>query len=305
MDTPMNLLLTLISLLTVLPLDPVPYARVGGASKDLGQASASATQQSPPPKPDDAIKGEYTINAQDILNVQVFDEPELSTKYRVEADGMITFPLLGRVPASGLTLREFQDRLRSGLSAGYIRNPQVRVDIESYKSQSVYVIGEVRSPGKISIAGSMSLIEALALAGSPTVAASNELIVVHPKKAKPGAATLPDEDADAERTRVNIKDLQVGKAGLDISLKDGDTIFVPKAQQIYITGQVRNPGSYVLDPGMTLLQALALAGGITDRGSDRRVKIIRIVNNKRLEVDAKMTDTIQPNDTIEVGQRFF
>jgi polysaccharide export outer membrane protein len=151
----------------------------------------------------------------------------------------------------------------------------------------------------------MSLIEALALAGSPTVAASSELIVVHPKKAKAGAATLPDEDADAERTRVNIKDLQVGKAGMAISLQDGDTIFVPKAQQIYITGQVRNPGSYVLDPGMTLLQALALAGGITDRGSDRRIKIIRIVNNKRSEIDAKMTDIIQPNDTVEVGQRFF
>jgi polysaccharide export outer membrane protein len=300
----MNLLLSLVTLFTVLPVDHALVGRAAAVSDRPGQGKASATQSPPGARGDDA-KTEYTINAQDILNVQVFDEPDLSTKYRVEADGMITFPLIGRVPASGLTLREFQDRLRASLAAGYIKNPQVRVDIDAYKSQSVYVIGEVRSPGKIAIAGTMSLIEALALAGSPTVAASSELIVVHPKKAKPGAATLPDEDADADRTRVNIKDLQVGKAGLDIALQDGDTIFVPKAQQIYITGQVRNPGSYVLDPGMTLLQALALAGGISDRGSDRRIKIIRIVNNKRSEVDAKMTDIIQANDTIEVGQRFF
>jgi polysaccharide export outer membrane protein len=203
-----------------------------------------------------------------------------------------------------LTLREFQDRLTAQLASGYIKNPQVRVEIDQYKSQYVYVIGEVRSPGKIMMSGNMSLIEALALAGSPTTAASNELIVVHPRKAKPGAATLPD-DAEADRTTVNIKDLQVGRAGLDMVLQDGDTIFVPKAQMIYITGQVRNPGSYVLDPGMTVLQALALAGGLNDRGSDRRIKIIRIVNSRRASIDAKLTDIVRANDTIEVGQRFF
>ncbi len=248
----------------------------------------------------------YTIGPQDLLTITVFDEPDLTNKYRVDSDGMVTFPLVGRVPASGLTLPELQDRLVKQLSAGFIRNPQVRVEIEQYKSQSVYVIGEVRSPGKITMTGTMSLIEALALAGSPTTAASSELIVVHPKKAQPaGTATLPYEDADAERTRVNIKDLQVGRVGQDILLQDGDTIFVPKAQTFYITGQVRNPGSYVLDPGMTVLQAISLAGGLNDRGSDRGMKIERIVGGKRIIIDVKLTDVVQPGDTIEVRQRFF
>lgn len=304
----MNLLLSLVLALTVTPAVQAGAQRPPTGSQQPTSATPASSRQ--PAKPDDPTKTgstpvAYTIGAQDVLNIQVFDEPDLSTKYRVEADGMITFPLIGRIMASGLTLREFQDRLTAQLAAGYIKKPQVRVDIDQYKSQSVYVIGEVRTPGKITMSGSMSLIEALALAGSPTTTASNELIVVHPRKSKPGAATLPDENVEAERTKVNIKDLQVGKVGLDIILQDGDTIFVPKAQQIYIIGQVRNPGSYVLDPGITVLQALALAGGLSERGSDRRVKIIRVVNDKRSVIDAEMTDIVQANDTIEVGQRFF
>jgi polysaccharide export outer membrane protein len=264
----------------------------------------------PPPRPGPApdANNAYVIGADDVLNIYVFDEPDLNqaTKYRVEADGMVTFALVGRVPAAGLTIREFQERLIAKLSEGYIRNPQLRVEVESYRSQNVYVSGEVRSPGKVPMSGpTMPLIEALALAGSPTAQASSELIVVHPKKAKPGEPTLPDDDQDAVRTRINIKDLQIGKAGIGVMLQAGDTVFVPKAQLIYISGMVRNSGSYVLDPGMTVQQAIALAGGLNDRGSDRRITIARMVNNKRVVLKAKLTDVVQANDTIEIGQRLF
>ncbi len=286
----------------------------------VGLASSAKAQQppltAPPPRPSSEqatrpdpkadVNAAYVIGSEDVLNIYVFDEPDLnqSTKYRVDADGMVTFALIGRVPAAGLTIRQFQDQLIAKLAEGYIRNPQLRVDVESYRSQNVYVSGEVRSPGKVPMSGpTMSLIEALALAGSPTAQASAELIVVHPKKAKQGE-TLPD-DADAMRTKVNIKDLQIGKAGLGIMLQAGDTVFVPKAQLIYISGMVRNAGSYVLDPGMTVQQALALAGGLNDRGSDRRLTIARMVNNQRVVLKVKLTDIVQPNDTIEVGQRLF
>ncbi len=269
-------------------------------------SSSSYAASAAPPQEVAAAQVGYIIGAQDLLTITVFNEPDLTNNYRVDADGMITFPLIGRVPSAGLTLVELQDRIRSALASGYIRNPQVRVEIEQYKSQSVYVIGEVRSPGKITMTGEMKLIEALALAGSPTASASNELIVVHPKKPHAaGTATLPGEDADAVTTRVNIKDLQVGKAGQDVLLQDGDTLFVPKAQAFYITGQVRNPGSYVLDPGMTVLQAISLAGGLTDRGSDRGIKAVRIIDGKRKEVDVKLTDLVQADDTIQIRQRFF
>jgi len=258
------------------------------------------------PAPPAAANSGYTIGADDLLTITVFGEADLTNKYRVESDGMITFPLVGRIPAAGLTLREVQDRLTTQLASGFIRNPQVRVEVDQYRSQNVFVIGEVRSPGKITMTGSMSLIEALALAGSPTTAASTELVVVHPKKPKAaGAATMPGDDVDAETTRVNIKDLQVGKAGQDVTLHDGDTIYVPKAQIFYITGQVKNPGQYVYDTGMNVQQAMALAGGLTDRGSDRGMKIRRLFNGVEIEIDARLETKIQPNDTIIIRQRFF
>jgi polysaccharide biosynthesis/export protein len=248
----------------------------------------------------------YVIGPNDLLTISVFDEPDLTNKYRVDADGMLTFPLVGRVAASGLTLLEFQQRLTAGLAQGYLKNPQIRVEVDQYKSQSIFVTGEVRSPGKITMTGALSLIEALALAGSPTTSASNEIIVVHPRKpSAEGQPTLPGESRDAETTRVDLKQLQIGKAGKNVVLHDGDTIFVPKAETFYITGQVRSPGMFVLDPGMTVLQALSIAGGLTERGSDRGIKIIRFVNNKRTEIDAKLTDSVKANDTIQIRQRFF
>ncbi len=298
----MNVICSLVLVAALMPSGKQEQQRPPAAT-----ASARTPDQPPKADPKSDVNAAYVIGSEDVLNIYVFDEPDLnqSTKYRVDADGMVTFALVGRVPAAGLTIRQFQDQLIAKLAEGYIRNPQLRVDVESYRSQNVYVSGEVRSPGKVPMSGpTMSLIEALALAGSPTAQASAELIVVHPKKARQGE-TLPDDDADALRTKVNIKDLQIGKAGLGIMLQAGDTVFVPKAQLIYISGMVRNAGSYVLDPGMTVQQALALAGGLNERGSDRRITIARMVNSQRVVLKVKLTDVVQPNDTIEVGQRLF
>jgi len=260
-------------------------------------------QQAPGPQPVPGVASDtpsptkYQIGAQDLLKITVLDEAELSQSYRVDSDGSITFPYIGRIQAAGSTLIELQERVRSGLAAGYIKNPQVRVEIESYKSQSVMVSGEVRSPGKIPMTGAMTVLEALAAAGSPTSSASSELTIAHPKK--PGA-----EDSDADITRVNWKDLQLGR-GTDVALQDGDLINIPKAQTFFMTGQIRNSGSYVLEPGTTVQQAIAMAGGLTDRGSDRRITASRLVKGKLTDVGLKMEDRVMPNDVITVGQRFF
>jgi polysaccharide export outer membrane protein len=269
--------------------------------------AASAAQLPPPPpkQPVSPPEGAYVLGPQDLLKITVFDEPDLTNSYRVDSDGSLNFPLIGLVPAGGLTVRGLEERLTSALAAGYLRNPQVRVEIEQYRSRSVFVIGEVRSPGRIAMSGRLTVIEALAMAGSPTAAASTELIVVHPKKANPARATLPEEAVDADRIRINIRDLQLGSAGLDIVLADGDTVYVPKAQTFYVTGQVRNPGAYVLDPPMSVLQAISLAGGITENGSSRGIRILRTVNGIQQEITASLTDLIQGDDTIQVRRRFF
>lgn len=248
--------------------------------------------------------GGYVVGPLDVLSITVFGEPDLSRRYTVDADGTIDFPFIGRTKAAGLTLREVQDALAKRLASGFLVNPQVGVEVAEYRSKAVFIVGEVRSPGSYPVKGDMSLVEALALAG-PTNAASSEVIVVHPDpERKEGRPLLPDA-AGARSVRVNIKELQSGKLSQNVQLQDGDTIFVPKAETFFVTGQVRSPGSYIYEPGMTVLQAIALAGGLSDRGSRRGMKVLRAAGGKQVEIAVKESDLIKPGDTLVVRQRFF
>jgi polysaccharide export outer membrane protein len=245
----------------------------------------------------------YVLGPQDQLKITVFDEPDLSNIYRVDSDGFITFPMISKVSAVGITPAELQDRIKTMLAAGYIKNPQVRVEVEGYKSQSVIVSGEVRSPGKVPMTGTMTLIEALAAAGSPTSSASNEVSISRQKRNAAGVVT---DENDVDIIRVNLKLLQLGQAGRDIQLQDGDLINIPKAQTFYMVGQIRNPGSFVWEPGMTVQQAIALAGGLNERGSDRRIRADRVgPDGKVKEVSLNLEDKVEPNDTIKIPAKIF
>jgi polysaccharide export outer membrane protein len=111
--------------------------------------------------------------------------------------------------------------------------------------------------------------------------------------------------AEAEILRIDLADLQAGNTALNITLQDGDTLNVPKAQSVFVSGQVKTPGAYAVEPGTTVLQVLSLAGGLTDRGADSRIRLQRMVKGKLKETKAKLTDTVQPGDTIIVPQKFF
>jgi polysaccharide export outer membrane protein len=259
--------------------------------------------QSPPSRP--AAPPEYIVGPQDVLGITVFGEADISKRYTVDADGTIDFPFIGRQRATGLTLRQIQDALVKRLGAGFLVNPQVAVEVAEFHSQSVFIAGEVRAPGAYPIKGSMTIVEALALAG-PTQSASNEIVIVRPAEARGRSGPLMPGDADsAETTRVNIRDLQTGKLSLNVALQPGDTVFVPKAETFFVTGQVRSPGSFVYEPGMQVLQAIALAGGLTERGSNRGIKILRTVDGRQQTLDVKTTDPVLPGDTIVVRQRYF
>ena len=245
----------------------------------------------------------YVVGPEDILAVTVFNEAQLSGRYRVENDGHFSYPFLGRVKAGGATVAEVAATLRSRLADGYLRNPQVTVEVEQFRSQSVFVIGEVKSPGKYMLSGAVSLIEALAQAGSVTQQAGGEVLVLHPKDGARGAhATMP-ERGDADVQRVNLHEIETGRLSRNVAIRDGDTLFVPKAERFFVTGFVRLPGSYTLEPNMTVLQAISMAGGVTERGSGRRLRVTRVVNGERKDFDVRPTDLVQPGDTIMVRQR--
>ena len=270
-------------------------------------ASLQAPANSQPPAAPGPGKGSYVIGPQDVLLITVWDQPDLSGKFTVETDGSFTFPLIGRLAASGLTLRDLEAELRKRLADGYFKAPQVSVAVEQYRSQRIFVIGEVRSPGAYQLTGDMTLIEALARAGSTTTEAAGEAVISRPPAGKAATApVLPNPDEGVEVIRVNVRDLQSGQLSQNVALRDGDTIYVPRAETIYVFGQVRSPGAYPLRTmDTTVLQALSLAGGITDRGSTSRIKIVRLVNGQKKELNAKVGDPVKPGDTIIVRERFF
>jgi len=262
----------------------------------LVQAAAAA--QSP--------NATYVVGASDVLAIRVFDEPQLSDKFTVDTDGSITYTIVGRVMVGGKTVREIEEHLTKLLSDGFLNRPRVSVEVAQYRSRSIFVLGEVRTPGKYQIDSAVTLLEVIANAGSLNPAAGDTIIVRRQKD--PNAAvtgpTIPGQDTGIELMRISYNDLREGKMLANIVLQDGDTLFIPEAERFYINGYVRTPGSYVIKPGMTVQQAISLAGGLTERGTLRRLKILRKdKDGKEVEIDAKGTDLVRPNDTIKVAQR--
>lgn len=246
----------------------------------------------------------YLIGARDVLMIQVFDQPELGGKYSVEADGTFSFPLIGRIAAAGRTLREFEEDLKKKLADGYFRNPQVSVAIDQYKSQQIFVLGEVRSSGAVPLTGGMTLVEAIARAGSTLPSAAGEVVVVRAPRRGDGPVK-PDQAGAAEIFRASIRDLEAGKIKQNIELQDGDTIHVPRAETTFVFGEVKAPGAYPIQKDMTVLQAISLAGGHTEHAALNRITIVRVVNGETKEIKAKLTDIVKAGDTIKVPERYF
>ena len=252
-----------------------------------------------------AAPNNYVVGPQDILTITSFDQEDLTGKYPVDADGTFTFPLVGRVKAGGLTLRELEAEIKRLLKDGFFKDPQLSVGVEQYRSQKIHIVGEVRNPGTYPLAGDMSLIEAVARAGSTLPSASGEALVVRARAGQQTSGPVLPKGDETDVTTVDLKQLQSGAFSQNVSLRDGDTIFVPRAESVYVFGQVRSPGAYPSQRNTTVLQALSLAGGVNERGATSRIRIVRIEKGKTIEVRVKLTDVVRPGDTIMVPERFF
>jgi polysaccharide export outer membrane protein len=252
----------------------------------------------------------YIVGPNDTLTVTVYEQPQLSGKFMVQPDGTFAFPLLGRVKVGGLSVQAIENEMRDRLTKGYLKNPQVSVVVETYRSQQIFIIGEVKQPGGLQFTGTMTMVEALARVGSITENAGSEALIVRqaPGAQPPDAAALKraqESKDEGNLIRVNLQSLQTGALSENVTLRAGDTIFIPRAEAMFISGHVGNPGAYGVRKGMTVRQALALAGGVTDRGSTRRIQIVRKVDGQERTIDVDLQQLVQPGDTIVVRERFF
>jgi polysaccharide biosynthesis/export protein len=256
---------------------------------------------------------EYVVGPQDRLAIVVVDEPNLTKNVTVGTDGTFDYPFIGQVKAAGLSVRAIQQDITARLKEKYLRNPQVSIEVESYRSQVVYVWGQVKNPGAVMLMGNINLTEALAKAGSPTADAGSYIEInrrprgpaagPEPPDGKPATPATDDKPAPPER--ISMTDVQSGRAQ-HIMLSDGDTIFVPKAEMFYVTGYVKNGGPFLHEPDMTVSRAISIAGGISEKGSRSRIRITRMVGGKQLVIkDVKLDDPVLPGDSVEVLSRLF
>ncbi|MEO5761980.1 MAG: polysaccharide biosynthesis/export family protein [Vicinamibacteria bacterium] len=269
------------------------------------------------------------LRAADVIDVVVLGQPSLSADFVIDKDGGINYPLIGRVEAAGLTPSDLAKKLQTQLGAGFLKRPEVSVRVKEYRSRPVLVLGEVVKPGIFSLRSDRSLLALLADAGGLTGNAGHELLVARPPQGSeraaidqfssmpivPGlsdVARLPDPDElppgalpGSDVFRASFRELMKGNAEQNVMLEGGDIVYVPRAAQVFVTGQAARAASFRFVDGMTVQDALQLAGGVSERGSMKRLKIVRFESGKRREIKAQLTDLLKPGDTLNVGERFF
>ncbi len=249
--------------------------------------------------------GGYTLGVGDVIEVEVYQEEEISGKFTINAMGAIAYPLVGTVTVAGKTPAEVGDLLELLLEKDYYVDVQIKVDVDVFASQPVTLLGEVQNPGTYYLEGRMTLTELLAEAGGLNPSAGPVLELRRTARGDGEGAPPPMDFPTAK--------LLTGEVGRDVLLKAGDVIFVSAKKIFFISGEVARPGQYEISLGLTLMQAISQAGGV-DKFASQTIEIHRDEGGEKqiLSFDlsqirkGRMSDpAILPGDVVFVKRRFF
>jgi polysaccharide export outer membrane protein len=250
----------------------------------------AGAQDSPRPR-------DYTLGAGDAIHIQVFQNPEMTLDTRVSENGAISYPLIGSVELGGLSIAEAEMKIADGLKeGGFVRKAQVNISLVLVRGNQISVLGQVNRPGRFPLETFNTRVsDMLAAAGGATATGDDVVILSGIRNGKPFRQTI------------DIPGLYLGEGNdTDVVVFGGDTIYVHRAPVFYIYGEAQRSGSYRIERGMTIMQALAHSGGPTPRGSENRLRLHRKNNTGVFEkVAVEMTDLVQPNDVIYVRESFF
>jgi polysaccharide export outer membrane protein len=252
---------------------------------------------------------DYKIGRQDLLEVTVFDLKELDQTVRVADDGSITLPLLGRLQVAGLTKGDLEALIAKLLEERFVRNPQVTIFVKEYESKKIAVSGAVKKPDTYEMLGEKTLLEMISKAGGLDKDLGKEIIIFR-----------QDADGSTRRLGVNLDKLVYeADPSLNLVVEPGDIIYVPSVEKvrIFVSGAVKSPNLYEVPRAepVTVLKAITLAGGTTDRASEKKVQIIRtgddgarktiLVNLKKIKKGKAEDPVLQKDDLVLVPEAFF
>jgi polysaccharide export outer membrane protein len=230
----------------------------------------------------------YVLGPADVIEVDLLGQPDFTTKERIGEDGLIRLPMIGVVKADDLTAAQLADTIAEKLKAGgFYAAPIVKVDVSSFGSRYVTVLGSFTTPGLVPIDHPYRLSEIVARVGGVKDGGA-DYVVYRPRH--------------GDERKIKIADLAGGDIKDDPYVSPGDKIYNPPADLVFVSGQVKLPGAFPITPGMTVRMALARGGGLTDIGSYKHVAITRDgVKQGRVDLDAP----VRPGDVVVVGQRLF
>ena len=248
---------------------------------------------------------EYRLGAGDRIRIAVYKHPDLDTLARISQDGRISFPLLGSLKVAGKSEREVEKMIAVQLhKGGYVNFPQVNVSVESYESRQVAVLGHVNQPGKYVIEAGATVVDAISLAGGVSPSGGDRAVV-----------TRQLQRGDRRKTSRHEVDLvailENGDSSANLTLQEGDVVYVPPMSRVYVYGAVRSPGAYRLEKQMTVVEVLSLAGGLylngTHKvGSEKRIEIRRRDESGAFSVfSADLEDQLRPGDVVQVNESLF
>lgn len=238
-----------------------------------------------------------SIGAGDMVRISVFRNPDLTTETRVTERGTVLFPLIGEVSIAGLTPAQAGGAIAEKLRQGrFVVNPEVTLSMMQVNSRQVSVLGNVNKPGRYPLDNtSARLTDLLAIAGGISPTGSDQVTIV---STRDGKTTSRDVDIPSM--------LRTGDLTQNVALEPGDTVFVHRAPMVYVYGEVQKGGAYRLENGMTVMQALAMSGGITPRGTERGIKVTRKNGDgKSHSMNVGLTDPVQVDDVIYVRESLF
>jgi polysaccharide export outer membrane protein len=260
------------------------------------QVPARAESDQPKPKCDSQIRSTYLLGPDDQLEISGPELNDVTNKpIRIDGDGGMQIPLAGRVHVSGLTAQQAGQEINKVLSK-YIRDPQVAVSVAEERSQPVSILGAVNTPGVHQVQGYKTLLEMLALAGGMRPDAGYSIHIT--RQVEWGCIPLPKVELDASGrfsvAELNLKKIMEAKnPEQNIQIFPHDVITVPKAEMVYVIGDVKRAGGFVLSEAesMSVLQALSLAEGLNGTADARHARILRLVRDtdqrEELPVDVK------------------
>ena len=246
--------------------------------------------------PSSSSAQEYLLGEGDLLRITVYENNDLTTEARVGGDGNISFPLIGPVKVGGLTVGQAEKTIAALLDEGYLVDPQVTVFISEYRSKKVSVLGEVKMPGLYELNSDVTLLDIISKAGGLTENAGDDAVIKR-RSTAPGV--------EGESVSVNLKALNQGSEAANVPVQDGDRIYVARAGFVYVTGEVRNPGKFRYEQGMTVMKAIALAEGCDDKADPGGAKLIRKKDGVESSTRVKMDTPVQPDDVVSVPESIF